>query len=156
MRSATASCASSTKRSRPRRRPWRWSPRAPDARRILADVYAALDRPEEALAEWQKAVALDDTHAESLAEAGRLQLQLARLPDARASFERALALDPVNTLASCGMTEVARAQGRAKDAEALAKALAIAGITCTELQKPAPRPPPENVVQRKAPPAARR
>lgn len=131
-------------------------PKSADARRILADVYAALARPEEALAEWQKAVALDDTHAESLAEAGRLQLQLARLPDARASFERALALDPVNTLASCGMTEVARAQGRAKDAEALARALAVAGIACTELQKPAPAAPPENVVQNKAPPAARR
>jgi tetratricopeptide (TPR) repeat protein len=131
-------------------------PRSADARRILADVYAALDRPEEALAEWQKAAALDDTHAESLAEAGRLQLQLARLPDARTSFERALALDPVNTLASCGMTEVARAQGRAKDAEALAKALAAAGIACTELQKPAAPAPAENLVQRKAPSATRR
>ena len=100
----------------------------------LADVFLMLDRSGEALAEVEKAIELDGGHAGSLARAGVLYLQLTRLGEARTAFDRAIALDPANTVASCGAVEVARRQGRAKDADALARALKAAEFDCGDPQ----------------------
>lgn len=98
--------------------------------RRLAEVFVALDRPTEALVQLEKALALDDKHPEALAQSGTLYVAMAKLPEARSAFERALAIDPTNTVASCGALDVARRQGRAKDVEALARALKAAEYEC--------------------------
>ncbi|GIK85983.1 MAG: hypothetical protein BroJett026_14640 [Betaproteobacteria bacterium] len=98
--------------------------------RHLALVYEALERPEEAIAAIEQALRAQNDHADSFALAGRLYVQLDRLAEARSAFDRALALDPSNSVSSCGALDVARRQGRAKDADALAKALKAADIAC--------------------------
>jgi tetratricopeptide (TPR) repeat protein len=102
----------------------------PSHLRTLADIYVALERPEDALAELQKALQADGQHAASHAQAGTLYLQLVRLDEARGAFDRALALDPADLGAACGALDVARRQGRGKDAEALARALKTADFEC--------------------------
>lgn len=116
--------------------------------RRLADVYVALERPADAVAATELALGQDGGSADGHAEAGRLYLQLARVNEAKAAFERALALDPAHVRASCGRLDVARAQGRGRDVEALATALRSANIACPEtlavaaLSAPVAKPAP--------------
>lgn len=108
------------------------APKHAAAQRLLAGIYVALDRPADALLAATQAVEIDPQDAEALVALGGAHARLARWPEARGAYERALAVDPVNVAASCGMIEVARAQGRAKDAEAFARALQAAGFGCGE------------------------
>jgi len=91
--------------------------------RRLADVYIELDRPADALVQLEKLLGLDERDVDVLAQAGTLHLALGRLPDARNAFDRALSLDPSGRVPACGAIEVARRQGRTKDADVLVKAL---------------------------------
>jgi tetratricopeptide (TPR) repeat protein len=120
--------------------------------RRLADTYVELDRPADALIHVEKLVALDERDADALAQAGTLYLALGRLPDARNAFDRALGLDPSNRVSSCGAIEVARRQGRTKDADMLAKSLK--GADCGAA--PAMRAAAVQVPTRASPPAPRR
>ena len=65
-------------------------------------------------------------------EVMRELLPLARLPEARAAFDKVLAIDPANRASSCGALDVARKQGRAKDADALGRAMKAAAIDCVD------------------------
>jgi tetratricopeptide (TPR) repeat protein len=96
--------------------------------RLLADAYVVLDRPADALVPVEKLLALDERDVDALAQAGTLYLALGRLQDARNAFDRAMESDPSNRAPSCGAIEVARRQGRTKDAELLLKALK--GFAC--------------------------
>lgn len=98
--------------------------------RRLADTYVELDRPADALIHVEKLVALDERDVDALAQVGTLYLALGRLPDARNAFDRALSLDPSNRVSSCGAIEVARRQGRTKDAELSVRALKGSGYEC--------------------------
>lgn len=105
---------------------------AVEPQRLLAAVYLALDRPADALPAIERAIELDPGHADGFAQLGAVNVRLGKLAEARGAYERALALDPVHTAASCGVLELSRAQGRAKDAEALARAMQAAQIACPE------------------------
>ena len=120
--------------------------------RRLADAYVGLDRPADALVHVEKLLALDARDVGALAQAGTLYLALGRLPDARNAFDRALALDPSGHVPACGAVEVARRQGRTKDAEVLAKGLKDAGCGAA----PAGRAESVPVPARALPSAARR
>jgi tetratricopeptide (TPR) repeat protein len=98
--------------------------------RRLVDTYVELDRPADALIHVERLVALDERDVDTLAQAGTLYLALGRLPDARDAFDRALGLDPSNRVSSCGAIEVARRQGRSKDAELSARASKGSGHEC--------------------------
>jgi tetratricopeptide (TPR) repeat protein len=98
--------------------------------RRLAATYVVLERPADALVAIERLLALDERDLDALAQAGTLYLAVGRLPDARNAFDRALGLDPSNRTSSCGAIEVARRQGRTKDAAVLAKALKTAGDDC--------------------------
>ncbi|HEX4882637.1 MAG TPA: tetratricopeptide repeat protein [Casimicrobiaceae bacterium] len=100
--------------------------------RMLARIYETLERPAEALAAVEQALALDPSHVDALALAGTLYARLARLPEARAAFDKVLAIDPANRASSCGALDVARKQGRTKDADALARAMKAAAIDCAD------------------------
>jgi tetratricopeptide (TPR) repeat protein len=120
--------------------------------RRLADVYFELDRPADALVHVEKLLALDERDVDALAQAGTLHLALGRLPDARNAFDRALSLDPSGRVPACGAIEVARRQGRTKDADVLVKALK--GSDCGAA--PAMRAEAVPVPARALPSAARR
>jgi cytochrome c-type biogenesis protein CcmH/NrfG len=126
----------------------------PSHLRRLADVYVVLDRPADALVHVEKLLALDERDVDALAQAGTLYLALGRLPDARNAFDRALGLDPSNRTSSCGAVEVARRQGRTKDADLLVRAMKGAGYDCGAAPSAQAVAVPEPA--RASPPAARR
>src|SRR4029077_20258913 len=79
----------------------------------------ALQRPEDALAAFQRAAALNDHDVVSLVQQGTLNTQLKRFPEATIDFAKALAVLPEDVQAVCGAAAVAQKEGRAKDADAM-------------------------------------
>jgi len=65
-----------------------------DALYVLAVVQAAAGRNEEAVANYNKALAVQPRHAEALSNRGNALKALGRLDEALASYEKALALQP--------------------------------------------------------------
>jgi tetratricopeptide (TPR) repeat protein len=80
-----------------------------------------LGRHEEAVAEFDAALAIDSGFAPALANRGTAQVALARPAEARASFEAALARDPHNLIALNGLAALALRRGDSAEARRLAK-----------------------------------
>jgi tetratricopeptide (TPR) repeat protein len=70
------------------------SPASADALCIRAHTLEALDRPEEALAAYERALALRPQHAEALSNLPNTLCQLGRIDEALGAFERLLRLRP--------------------------------------------------------------
>ena len=62
---------------------------------------------------------------------GRLQAELGLLPQAKATFDRALTASPGDPDALCGQAQVAQRQGRGKDAEAIVRDLRRGAKECS-------------------------
>jgi Tfp pilus assembly protein PilF len=99
--------------------------------RNLGRLGVAAGRPEAALHAYEQALAIDEHDAASLVQAGRLQAELGRLPQAKVTFDRALAASPGDPEALCGQAQVAQRQGRGKDAEAIVRDLRRGANECS-------------------------
>jgi tetratricopeptide (TPR) repeat protein len=99
--------------------------------RNLGRLGIAAGRPEGALHAYEQALAIDGQDAASLVQAGRLQAELGLLPQARATFDRALVASPADPDALCGQAQVAQRQGRGKDAEAIVRDLRRGAKECS-------------------------
>jgi tetratricopeptide (TPR) repeat protein len=77
----------------------------------LARVYLDDGRPDVALAEYQKALALDPGCTEAVFQSGRLYLLNEEYDKAEAAFNRALLLDPTLNLARSGLFRIYYARG---------------------------------------------
>jgi tetratricopeptide (TPR) repeat protein len=99
--------------------------------RNLGRLGIAAGRPEGALHAYEQALAIDGQDAASLVQAGRLQAELGLLPQAKATFDRALAASPGDPDALCGQAQVAQRQGRGKDAEAIVRDLRRGAKECS-------------------------
>jgi tetratricopeptide (TPR) repeat protein len=73
----------------------------------LGRVALARGQQEEAVGHFQQAITLNDTSAAHWAYLGTAQLQLERNPEALASLQKALSLDPKQGQALVGMAEYA-------------------------------------------------
>lgn len=71
-------------------------PASAEALCIRAHALDALDRPEEALATYQRALALRPEHAEALSNLGNVLCRLGRIDEAIAAFERVQSLRPAD------------------------------------------------------------
>ncbi|MEP7330307.1 MAG: tetratricopeptide repeat protein, partial [Betaproteobacteria bacterium] len=109
------------------------APNDPLAWRNLAQVNLDLKEPEAALKAFEHAAVANELDVYSLVQIGTLSVQLDRLPQARAAFDRALLADPDNPDALCGMASIAQRQGRSKDAETAAKSLRGTDRKCREI-----------------------
>lgn len=72
-------------------------PKNPGYLSNIAVILAHQGRPEEALAEAEKAISLDERFASAFINAGFFLQTLGRLPEAVQRFERALSLEPDNS-----------------------------------------------------------
>lgn len=99
--------------------------------RSLGRLAIAAGRPEAALQAYEQALAIDGQDAASLVQAGRLQAELGLLPQAKSTFDRALAASPGDPDALCGQAQVAQRQGRGKDAEAIVRDLRRGAKDCS-------------------------
>jgi len=104
----------------------------------LGEIGMALQQPVAALAAYERAVALNGRDVTSLVQIGTLNAQLGHLPEASAAFVRALEVSPMDADALCGAASVAQKEGRAKDADAFARQLKSANLSCREAVTVAP------------------
>jgi tetratricopeptide (TPR) repeat protein len=92
----------------------------------LGNAQRALNRTDEALASYQRAIDLDPRHGAALCNRGVVLMAVGRPSDALASFERALDADPADAIA---MYNIALAQialnARSRALDSLAKAIAL-------------------------------
>jgi cytochrome c-type biogenesis protein CcmH/NrfG len=97
----------------------------------LAQGYVRLGQLPEAAEAAAKAADLAPTSAAAWRESGEINRALERWPQARAAYERLLALDGNDPSALCAAALVARREGRVTDADPLAQRAAAAGKACT-------------------------
>jgi tetratricopeptide (TPR) repeat protein len=95
------------------------APDAAGARSGLANVLKLLQRPDEALAQFDRALALAPDLVDALVGRGALLHELARYAEALASHEGALALDAGNVRAACNRGTSLAALARHDDAIAV-------------------------------------
>ena len=119
----------------------------------LGEIGMALQQPVAALAAYERAVALNGRDVTSLVQIGALNAQLGHLPEASAAFVRALEVSPMDADALCGAASAAQKEGRAKDADALARQLKSANLSCREAVTVAPVSVPTAPVANKKPAA---
>jgi len=119
----------------------------------LGEIGVALQQPVAALAAYERAVALNGRDVTSLVQIGTLNAQLGHLPEASAAFVRALEVSPMDADALCGAASVAQKEGHAKDADAFARQLKSANLSCREAITVAPVPVPTAPVANKKPAA---
>ena len=96
-------------------------------RNALGLCLLNLDRPEEALAQFKAVIDLDATLPFAHASHGNASFALGRVADAEASYRRALALDPRQAVALCGLAHIAVRRGDYPEARAFATG-ALEGI----------------------------
>jgi Flp pilus assembly protein TadD len=96
----------------------------------LGHINLAIPAPVEALKAFHQAAVLNDHDVVSLVQAGLLNAQLGRLPEAGVAFAKALAVIPQDVQALCGATWVAQREGRAKDAQAMMQQVTSLGEHC--------------------------
>ena len=87
---------------------------------VLAPVYMRLGRFNDAVRAWSNAIALNGSNAERESEYGQALVAAANgvvTAEAKAAFERSLALDPQDVLARFYMGMVADQDGRRADAD---------------------------------------
>jgi Flp pilus assembly protein TadD len=100
--------------------------------RNLAQVDMALNDSPAAIAAFERASTLNDQDVVSLVQLGTLNLSLGRVQPAKIAFASALAAQPSDADALCGSASVARLEGRAKDAEAIALQVKDSGGGCRD------------------------
>jgi Flp pilus assembly protein TadD len=76
---------------------------------------------------------LNDHDVVSLVQAGILNAQFGRLPEAGTAFAKALTVSPQDVQALCGATSVAQREGRVKDALAMTRQVTSLGERCSDL-----------------------
>ena len=89
--------------------------------RNLGELDRVLALPDEALNAYGEAAALNERDIHSLVQMGLLNLRLARMPEARAALDRALAASPEDPDVVCLKSVVARPPVVAKDFQGAAK-----------------------------------
>ena len=99
----------------------RKEPANPAAWRELSVGYANLRQLDDAFDAASRAVSLAPADGDAWSGLGRVNIALEKWPDAGAAFEKALAVRADDQDALCGAAAVARREGRARDADALAK-----------------------------------
>ncbi len=82
----------------------------------LANSLGAMERPQEALAHYQKAAAIDPANAEAYARTAFMLFHLGRIGEAIAQCEKALAIDPDHVDALRNLGVALRALGRVDEA----------------------------------------
>jgi tetratricopeptide (TPR) repeat protein len=97
------------------------APKDPRMWRNLGRVQQAIDDPTAALASYGQAATLDEGDATSFREMGILNAQLGRLPEAKAAFDKALALRPDDVPALCMRPAVGQLSSAPQDAYMTAK-----------------------------------
>ena len=83
---------------------------------MRGSVLGRAGRNQEALADFDRAIALDANYAQAYANRGQVHRQMNRLDLALADYNKALALDQNYAAAYLGRGQVYRAQGRALEA----------------------------------------
>ncbi len=83
-----------------------------------------------------KAVQLSPEDSRHWRNLGHVNLALERLPEARIAFDKALAMSAEDADALCGAAAVAKGEGRAKDADALAARLKSIDGNCGDASDP--------------------
>jgi tetratricopeptide (TPR) repeat protein len=96
----------------------------------LSIGYSKLRQLEDALNAATKAVQLSPGDSLLWRNLGHLNLDVERLPEAEIAFDKALAASADDADALCGAALVAQRQGRAKDAEAIAKRIKSVDARC--------------------------
>jgi tetratricopeptide (TPR) repeat protein len=99
----------------------------------LGQINLAIPAPAEALKAFHQAAVLNDHDVVSLVQAGILNAQFGRLPEAGAAFAKALTVIPQDVQALCGAASVAQREGRVKDVEAMTGRLTSLGERCNDL-----------------------
>ena len=96
----------------------------------LSVGYAKLRQVEDALNAATKAVQLSPGDSLLWRNLGHLNLTVERLPEAEIAFDKALAASADDADALCGAALVAQRQGRAKEADAIAKRIKSVDARC--------------------------
>jgi tetratricopeptide (TPR) repeat protein len=96
----------------------------------LSVGYAKLRQLEDALNAATKAAQLSPGDSLLWRSLGHLNLDVERLPEAEIAFDKALAASADDADALCGAALVAQRQGRAKDADAIAKRIKSVDARC--------------------------
>src|ERR1700682_1255130 len=92
------------------------NPTDPQAYNMRGTVLGQAGRPQDALADFNKAISLDPNYAQAYANRGLVQRQMNRLDQAIADYNKALAIDPSYAVAYLGRGIVYRQQGQAMPA----------------------------------------
>ncbi len=97
------------------------------------------DAPVEALLAFEEAISWNTQDGYSFVQTGILNTRLDRMPEAKVAFSKALALNPNDTNARCGMAMIAQ-RLTPSQANASAKSAALADDTCRYLIERASAP----------------
>lgn len=92
---------------------------------LRATELAAAERPEEALAHYERAMALDAHFDFAISEVAELRLKLGDTAAALAAFEKARVLDPEDAMAVASLGDLYAATSRFAEAEAAYRALVL-------------------------------
>ena len=92
------------------------NPRDPQAYNMRGSVYGQARRFQEALADFDKAIALDPNYAQAYANRAQIQRQVGKADLALADYDKALSIDPGYAPAYLGRGIVHRQKGRSLDA----------------------------------------
>ena len=108
------------------------APENVEAWQNLGDINVALQQPAAALAAYERAVALNARDVTSLLQVGLLNAQLGHLPQAKVALANVLEMNPLDVDALCGAESIAQKEGRAKEADAIARQLKAANLRCRD------------------------
>jgi len=87
-----------------------------DSRILLGDILHLRNKPEEALAEYNRALRLQPANIQVLLKAAQLEMQMQRFQNSQSRFKEVLALDPNNVNAKLGLAQLRTYQKRYDDA----------------------------------------
>jgi len=89
----------------------------PTIRNLVAGLYAALGKRDEARAELEAALQTDPNHVATYLNLARLDASQDNFDAAAANFKKALEKDPKNLAATLGLSGIAQAQGDVKETQ---------------------------------------
>jgi tetratricopeptide (TPR) repeat protein len=89
----------------------------PSIRNLVAGLFAALGKPDEARAELEAALKVDPNNVPTYLNLARLDAAQSKPDAAAANFQKALEKDPKNLTATLGLSGLAAAKGDAKETQ---------------------------------------